>query len=60
LPNAVKTQINVYRFMHMLVAIIRKELNVKHSLHEILQILSVSFLEKTPIIEALSLEKTRL
>jgi hypothetical protein len=41
----------------VLVAIIRKELNVEHSLHEILQILSVSLFEKTPINEALSLEK---
>jgi Transposase DDE domain/Domain of unknown function (DUF4372) len=56
-PNAVKTQVWIAISIYVLVAIIRKELKVKHSLHEILQILSVSLFEKTPIIEALSLEK---
>ena len=56
-PNAVKTQVWIAICIYVLVAIIRKELKVKHSLHEILQILSVSLFEKTPIIEALSLEK---
>jgi hypothetical protein len=53
----VKTQVWIAICVYVLVAIIRKELKVKHSLHEILQILSVSLFEKTPIIEALSLEK---
>jgi IS4 transposase len=56
-PNAVKAQVWIAICIYVLVAIIRKELNVKHSLHEILQILSVSLFEKTLIIEALSLEK---
>ena len=56
-PNAVKTQVWIAICIYVLVAIIRKELKVEHSLHEILQILSVSLFEKTPIIEALSLEK---
>jgi len=56
-PNAVKTQVWIAICIYVLVAIVRKELKVKHSLHEILQILSVSLFEKTPIIEALSLEK---
>jgi hypothetical protein len=56
-PNAVKTQVWIAICTHVLVAIIRKELKLNHSLHEILQILSVSLFEKTPIIEALSLEK---
>ena len=56
-PNAVKTQVWIAISIYVLVAIIRKELNVKHSLHEILQILSVSLFEKTPINEALLLEK---
>jgi hypothetical protein len=56
-PNAVKTQVWIAICVYVLVAIIRKELNVDHSLHEILQILSVSLFEKTPIIEALSLGK---
>jgi hypothetical protein len=55
-PNAVKTQIWIAICIYVLVAIIRKELKVEHSLHEILQILSVSLFEKTPINEALSLE----
>jgi hypothetical protein len=41
----------------VLVAIVRKELKVERSLGEILQILSVSLFEKTPIFEALSLGK---
>jgi IS4 transposase len=56
-PNAVKTQVWIAICIYVLVAIIRKELNVEHSLHEILQILSVSLFEKTPINEALSPEK---
>jgi Domain of unknown function (DUF4372)/Transposase DDE domain len=55
--NAVKTQVWIAICVYVLVAIIRKELNVDRSLHEILQILSVSLFEKTPIIEALSLGK---
>ena len=38
-------------------AIVRKELKVERSMGEILQILSVSLFEKTPVFEALSLEK---
>jgi hypothetical protein len=53
----VKTQVWIAICIYVLVAIIRKELKVDHSLHEVLQILSVSLFEKTPIIEALSLEK---
>jgi hypothetical protein len=55
--NAVKTRVWIAICIYVLVAIIRKQLNVRHSLHEILQILSVSLFEKTPINEALSLEK---
>ena len=55
--NAVKTQVWIAISIYVLVAIIRKELNVEHSLHEILQILSVSPFEKTPVNEALLLEK---
>jgi hypothetical protein len=56
-PNAVKTQVWIAICIYVLVAIVRKELKVKHSLHEILQIRSVSLFEKTPIIEALSLAR---
>ena len=51
------TQVSIDIIMHVLVAIIRQELKEDLSLHEILQILSVSLFEKTLIIEALSLEK---
>ena len=57
-PNAVKTQVWIAICIYVLVAIIRKDLKVKDWSHEILQILSVSLFEKTPIIEALSLEKS--
>ncbi len=56
-PNAVKTEVWIAISIYVLVAIIRNELNVEHSLHEILQILSVSLFEKTPINEALSRKK---
>ena len=55
-PNAVKTQVWIAICTYVLVAIIKKERKVDLSLHEILQILSVSLFEKTPINEALALE----
>ena len=59
-PNAVKTQVWIAICIYVLVAIVRKELKIERSLGEILQILSVSLFEKTPILEALSLEKYRI
>ena len=47
--NAVKTQIWVAISTYLLVAIIKKELKMKHSIYTILQILSISLFEKTPI-----------
>lgn len=47
--NAVKTQICVALCTFLLVAIMKKKLDIKRNLYEILQILSVSQLEKTPI-----------
>jgi hypothetical protein len=55
-PNAVKTQVWIAICTYVLVAIIKKERKVDLSLHEILQILSISLFEKTPINKALSLE----
>jgi len=52
--NAVKTQIWTAITVYVLVAIIRKRVNADKSLYEILQILSVSLLEKIPISQALS------
>ena len=40
--------------VYVLVAILKKRLNLDRSLHSILQILSVSLSEKTPIQQALS------
>ena len=44
--NAVKTQIWIAISTYILVAIIKKELKIKHSIYTILQILSISLLER--------------
>src|SRR5271170_6483331 len=51
--NAVKTQIWIAVSVYVLVAIIRKRLMLPISLYQILQILSVTLFEKTPILQAL-------
>jgi hypothetical protein len=51
--NAVKTQIWIAVSVYVLVAIIRRRLGLKISLYQILQILSVTLFEKTPILQAL-------
>jgi len=48
-PNAVKTQVWVAISVYVLVAIVKKELKLTLSLHEILQILSISLFEKMPL-----------
>ena len=40
--------------VYLLVAIVRKELKIDRSLSEILQILSISLFEKTPLSQAFS------
>jgi hypothetical protein len=50
-PNAVKTQIWAAISTYLIVAILRKCLNIEHSLYSILQILSVSLFEQIPILE---------
>lgn len=52
--NAVKTQVWIAISVYVLMAIIKKELKLKRSLYEILQILSLTLFEKTPLIEALN------
>jgi Transposase DDE domain len=52
--NAVKTQIWIAVSIYVLVAIVKKELKLERSMSEILQILSLSLFEKTPLFEALS------
>lgn len=51
--NAVKTQIWIAVSIYVLVAIVRKRLGLNLSLYQILQVLSVSLFEKTPILQAL-------
>jgi len=52
--NAVKTQIWIAISVYVLVAIVKKRLELDTSLYTILQVLSVTLFEKTPILEALS------
>ena len=47
--NAVKTQIWIAITVYVLVAIVKKRLDTKASLYTILQILSLTFSEKTPL-----------
>lgn len=52
--NAVKIQIWIAISVYVLVAIVKKRLNLNLSLYTILQILSVSLFEKTPVLQALT------
>jgi IS4 transposase len=54
--NAVKTQVWTAISVYVLVAIIKRELKLERSMYEILQILSVTLFEKTPIFQALTTE----
>jgi transposase len=49
--NAVKTQIWIAVSAYLLVAIIKKELGLEQSMYEILQILSVTILHKTHVLQ---------
>ncbi|MDA0832587.1 MAG: IS4 family transposase [Planctomycetota bacterium] len=50
-PNAVKTQVWIAISVYVLVAIVKRELRIERSLSEILQILSLTLFEKTPIFQ---------
>ena len=50
--NAVKTQVWIAVSVYVLVAILKKQLDLDESLYTILQFVSVSIFEKTPISEA--------
>jgi hypothetical protein len=52
--NAVKTQIWIAISTYVLVAIMKKQLRIDLTLYTILQILSISLFEKTPILQALT------
>ncbi len=58
--NALKTQIWIAISIYVLVAIVKKRLALEGSLFRILQIVSVSLFEKTPILKALSLQDDEL
>jgi hypothetical protein len=53
-PNAVRIQVWVALSVYVLVAIAKKQLNLELSLYKILQILSVSIFEKSPILQVFS------
>jgi Transposase DDE domain/Domain of unknown function (DUF4372) len=58
--NAVKTQVWIAVCSYLLVAIVRKRLNLDAPLYTMLQILSVSLFEKTPMVDAFSMTPVSL
>ena len=52
--NAVRTQIWIAISVYVLVAIVKKELNLEVSLHTLLQVLSVTLFEKMPLQQAVA------
>lgn len=52
--NAVKTQICIAISVYLIIAILKKKLNIERNIYEILQILSVSLFDKTPLLELFS------
>ena len=56
--NAVKTQVWIAISVYVLVAIVKKQLNLDQSLYSILQVLSVTLFEKTRILRAFSATDT--
>jgi hypothetical protein len=58
--NAVKTQIWITISVYILVAIVKKRLDLEASLYILLQIFSVTLLEKTPIKQSLTLNEHKL
>ena len=58
--NAVKTQVWTAVSVYVLVAILKKHLSLDLSLYKLLQILSVTLFEKTPILQVISNAQTQL
>ncbi len=58
--NALKTQIWIAISVYVLVAIVKKELQLEGSLYRMLQICSVSIFEKSPILQALSVNEDQV
>ncbi|MBI3682415.1 MAG: IS4 family transposase [Acidobacteria bacterium] len=57
--NAVKTQIWIAVSVYVLVAIVKKRLDLDASLYTLLQILSLTLFEKIPILQALSMDQPK-
>ena len=53
-PNAVHTQIWIAVSVYVLIAIVRKELQIEKTMAEMLQVFSVALFEKTPILQLFS------
>jgi hypothetical protein len=58
--NAVKTQIWIAVSVYVLIAIVKKRLDLSATLYEILQILSLTMFERTPLNQLLTLTGTEL
>jgi hypothetical protein len=52
--NAVKSQIWIAVAVYVLIAIIKKQLGIKENLYTILQVLSITVFEKTPLVQAVT------
>ena len=59
-PNAVKTQVWIAVSAYVLVAIARRELNLRPQMGEILQVLSLMLFEKTPVFQVFSHEARKI
>jgi hypothetical protein len=59
-PNAVKTQVWIAVCVYVMVAILKKELNLSESLHQILQNLSVNAFEKVQLDQLLTKQLQRI
>ena len=55
--NAVKTQIWIAITIYVLIAIVKKELRLSASIYQILQVVSITVFERTPILRALQHEE---
>ena len=58
--NAVKTQIWIAVSTYVLIAIIKKRLDLDISLHAMLQIISITVFEKTPLKQAVTIDRSDL
>jgi len=59
-PNAVKTQVWIAMCVYLIVAILKKQLRLQLNMGEMLQILSVTLFEKTPILQVFSHEVPKI